>query len=279
MSKKRGLPETVRMRHDNHFVDEIASEVSASYLFRTVSLERIDLNPYQPRKEFGDLEELIASVKEKGVLEPVILRPREGRFEVVAGERRVRAAREADLKEVPAVVMELEDDEALELALVENLQRKELTPFEEAFSLKTLNDSYGFSHEEIAKRLGKSRSSVTETIKIASLPPQVALLCQEQGIGSKSFLLELARLPGEKEMVEALQARLDPGQGATRDDLREKRKEVTEKPKRYVFRFSAPDRRFKLQLQFKEEKASREEVIAILEDLLLSLREGRETGL
>ncbi len=276
MAKKRGLPDFVKMRHDGHFVDEIASS-SNPISIRMIKIQRIILNPHQPREELGNIDELAQSIREKGIIEPILVRKKDGKFEVIAGERRVRAAEKAGIDEIPAIEMDLEDDEALEYALVENIQRKELTPFEEAFAFKTLNQIFGYTQEEIAKRIGKSRSTVAETIRIATIPKNIVKLCKEAGIYSRSFLLELAKLENEEDMLKALKAYNE--EGITRDDLREKRKNKKDVPKRFVFNFSAPDKSFKLKIQLKDREPSREELIQILESLLESIKKGEIEGL
>jgi len=160
--RRIGLPETLRMRHDVHFVDQLGRP-GGEPVGRMVPIEDVEPNPHQPRQHMGDLTELIASVREKGVLEPILVRPRGARFQIIAGERRYRAAIEAGLAEIPCIVRETSDSETMEIALIENLQRKDLSAFEEADGLKTLAESYGYTHEAMAERLGKSRTSITET--------------------------------------------------------------------------------------------------------------------
>ncbi len=134
--RKRGLPERVKMRHDSHFVDDLTSR-EVEPIGRMMPLSLIEPDPGQPRSEMGDLEELTASVLEKGVLEPILVRPHgassgpDEAFWIVSGERRYQAALRAGLYDVPVIEMDLDDEEALEIALVENLQRQDLTPFEE----------------------------------------------------------------------------------------------------------------------------------------------------
>ena len=171
-SRRIGLPKTVRMRHDPHFVDQLVRP-SGETVGRVIPIEDIEPNPQQPRQNLGDLAELIASIREKGVLEPLLVREVGGRFQIIAGERRYRAAVEAGYAEVPCVVRETSDSEMMELALVENLQRKDLTPFEEADGLKLLADEYGYTHEMMAEKLGKSRSSVTEVLSLTAMPDDV----------------------------------------------------------------------------------------------------------
>jgi hypothetical protein len=118
------------MRHDSHFVDHL-THPGGTPVGRLIPVEEIDPNPNQPRQSIGDLSELAASIREKGLLEPILVRPRSGRFQIVAGERRYRAAVDVGLDELPCVVRECDDAEVIEIALIENLQRKDLTAFEE----------------------------------------------------------------------------------------------------------------------------------------------------
>ena len=123
-----------------------------------------------PRQVMGDLSELIASISEKGVIEPLIVRQRGERFQIVAGERRYQAAVQVGLMELPVFIREVDDREMLEIALVENLQRKDLTPFEEAEALQSLVQRYGHTHEDLARRLGKSRTAITESLSLTKMP-------------------------------------------------------------------------------------------------------------
>src|SRR5687767_15124936 len=164
------------MRHETHFVEQLGRPGGAP-VGRLVPIEDIDANPNQPRQNLGDLSELISSVKEKGIIEPIVVRPNGSRFEIIAGERRYRAAVEAGLAEVPCVVRNANDVEVLELALIENLQRKDLTPFEEADGFKALAETYGYTHEQMAEKLGKSRSTITEMLSLTAIPDEVRLLC------------------------------------------------------------------------------------------------------
>ena len=143
-----------------------------------VRLKEISPNPHQPRKEFAReaLEELAASIKQKGVLQPVLLRPaRAGEgYELVAGERRYRAAQLAGLRTIPAIVYQIEsDEEMLELALIENVQREDLNAIDTAGAYRQLSDEIGLTQEEIAERVGKSRTSVANTLRLLGLPQNV----------------------------------------------------------------------------------------------------------
>ena len=129
-ARRVGLPETLRMRHDSHFVEQLARPGGVA-IGRLVPIEDLMANPHQPRQVMGDLSELMASVAEKGIIEPLIVRQRLGRYQIIAGERRYHAAVQVGLREVPVVIREVDDAEVMELALVENLQRKDLTAFED----------------------------------------------------------------------------------------------------------------------------------------------------
>jgi ParB family chromosome partitioning protein len=145
---------------------------------RRVAIELVKPNPRNPRRNYSDAElaELADSIKERGIIQPVVVRPLRGaadRFEIIAGERRWRAAQRAGLHEIPIVPLEASDSEALELAIIENVQRTDLNPLEEAGGYQALVDEYKRRHEEIAGIVGKSRSHVTNTLRLLKLPESV----------------------------------------------------------------------------------------------------------
>ncbi|ACG75692.1 parB-like partition protein [Anaeromyxobacter sp. K] len=141
----------------------------------TLPVEAIERNPEQPRKRFEDakLEELAASIRQHGIVEPILVRKDGGRYRILAGERRWRAAQRAGLKEVPAVLREATDREAFELALVENLQRADLNAIEEAEAYEVLQADHGLTQEAIATRVGKERSTVANALRLLKLPEDV----------------------------------------------------------------------------------------------------------
>ena len=136
--------------------------------------------------------------------------PREDCYHIISGERRYHASRAAGLREVPCIEKIADDAETLEIALIENLQRKDLTPFEEADGLHRLGEHFDYTHDDIAQENRAARSSVTETLSLRIFPRRCAKLCIEQGIVSKSLLLQIARQPTEKKMLEPIQ-RIDAG--------------------------------------------------------------------
>src|SRR5713101_9255303 len=171
------------MRHDAHYVEELTQSKTA-YVGRMIAIDKLDPNPDQPRTEIGDLTELTASIREKGVLEPLLVKPSRltGRWMIIAGERRWRASREAGLREVPCIEMEVDDRGVAEIALIENMQRKDLTIWEEADGLSALCERFGYTHEEVARKVGKSRSTVTEAVSIAGIPADVRDLCRQADV-------------------------------------------------------------------------------------------------
>ncbi len=148
---------------------------------RTLATELIRPNPKQPRRRFddADLEDLVASIREQGILQPILVRPSPTTpdlYEIVAGERRWRAAQRAQLHEVPVVVRELDDSTALQIAIIENIQRENLTPMEEADGYRRLQEEFGYTQEKIGQVVGKSRSHITNTLRLLELPETVRTL-------------------------------------------------------------------------------------------------------
>jgi len=259
------------MRHDEHYVDALAASAGTP-VGRMVAIDLIDPNPNQPRQVMGDLSELIASITEKGIIEPLVVRPRGDRFQIVAGERRYQAAVQVGLQELPVVIRDVDDTEMLELALIENLQRKDLTPFEESEALHGLAEGCGYTHEDLARRLGKSRSSVTESLSLNAIPEEVRNLCRLADISSKSLLLQVVRQNTPEKMTALIEKIASQG-GTTRQQLREATaKPQPGRPKHYVFAFKAPTKAFNLKLSFNKSRASRDEIIDALEAILKDLR-------
>jgi ParB family transcriptional regulator, chromosome partitioning protein len=140
-----------------------------------IDIDLIDPNPEQPRHRFDprDLESLAASIRANGIVQPIVVRPHAGRYQIVAGERRWRAAQQAGLRRVPVVIKEIPDEKLLELALVENIQRQELNPIEEANAYRKLIDSIGLTQEQVAERVGKERSLIATTMRLLKLPNDI----------------------------------------------------------------------------------------------------------
>jgi ParB family transcriptional regulator, chromosome partitioning protein len=271
---RRGLPESISMRHDEHYVEALAASAGAP-IGRLVPIDLIDPNPNQPRQVMGDLSELIASIAEKGILEPLVVRQRGDRYQIVAGERRYQAAVQVGLRELPVVIRDVDDTEMLELALIENLQRKDLTPFEESEALQGLAERCGYTHEDLARRLGKSRSSVTESMALNAMPPDVRSLCRLADISSKSLLLQVVRQDTPTKMT-ALVEKIASQGGTTRQQLREATaKPQAGRPRHFVFAYRPPTKAFNLKISFNKPRASKDDVIEALEAIIRDLRKAK----
>jgi ParB family chromosome partitioning protein len=253
------------MRHDAHYVEEL-TQTKTTHVGRMLPIDKLDANPDQPRREIGDLTELTASIKEKGVLEPLLVKPmRTGRWTIIAGERRWRAGTAAGLTEIPCIEMDVDESEVAEIALIENMQRKDLTPWEEADGLRALCERFGYTHEEVAKKVGKSRSTVTEALSIAAIPDEIREICRDSEINSKSLLLQIVRQPDDESM--RAMAEQIGAEGLTRDGARKARKayiDPTGASEPYVYRFEAPGREFKVEVKFKKANISPEELFEAL---------------
>jgi ParB family transcriptional regulator, chromosome partitioning protein len=273
VSKRVGLPVTLKMRHDAHYVESLTS-YSGAAVGRMIPVDQIRPNPEQPRKALGDLRELTDSVREKGVLEPLLVRfvPREDCYYIISGERRYHASRAAGLREVPCIEKMADDAETLEIALIENMQRKDLTPFEEADGLHELATKFEYTHEDVAKKIGRARSSVSETMSLRLIPEALRKKCVEHGIVSKGLLLQIAKQQTEKKMLEMF-ARILHG-GLTRDEARRERQEeqaAPHKPQPFIFHYEPENETFRFRLQFKKSHVSRDELIRTLREILSQL--------
>jgi len=172
----------------------------------TIPIDQIEPNPLQPRTVFDDsrIEELAKSIETNGIIQPLIVRKKGDRMELIAGERRLRAAKRAGLEEVPAVIQDYADDRILEIALVENIQREDLNPIETAHALERLAREMNLSHEEIAERTGKDRTTITNMIRLLRLPGDVQVLLAERrlNIGHARALLGLPTSELQTQLAE-----------------------------------------------------------------------------
>ena len=260
---KAGLPPNRRMRHDRHFVDELAQRMGEG-IGRMVRITAITANQDQPRSSLGDLEDLQSSINTHGVLEPLLVRPLDdGRYELVSGERRFHAAMAVGLAEVPCIELRVTDQQALEIALIENLQRKDLTAFEEADGYKTLIAKYDYTHEQVALAVGRSRVTVTETLRLLRIPDSIRDLCRHADITAKGILLEIAKAADLDTMAqlirEIVENRLD------RAAIRQRRAQLdnpnsdsearasAQVQRPFMVRFRNPDRTFSMSMSFRTE--------------------------
>jgi ParB family chromosome partitioning protein len=272
MAMKRGLPERASMRHDAHFVEELTRR-SGRHIGSMIPLQLIEPNAEQPRTSLGNIEELASSIREKGVLEPILVRQiAPSRYQIISGERRYRAATLAGLDEIPAIELDADDKETLEIALIENIQRKDLTPFEEAEGLLLLQQRFGYTHERISTVIGKSRTTVTETLLINDIPDRIRAMCREAGISNKSVLVQIARA-GDEEAMETIVRSVAAGE-LTRDDVRKQTaapRKTAGRPKNFVWQVKDKSLPFSVNLAFRKSNVEKSEIVDALRELLRRL--------
>lgn len=222
--------------------DEVPSGSSV-----TIPIDEIRANAFQPRRSFDEsaLAELAQSIKAYGVLQPIVVRKTEGGYELVAGERRFRASKLAGLAEIPAIVKKYDDKEMSEVALIENLQREDLNVMEEAAAYKNLMTDFGLKQEELARRMGRSRSYIANVMRLLSLAPSVRQLVSE-GVLTMGQVRPLVIITDEKMQIALAKRIVDEGLSARAAEELVKRisepKEQTPKPKKELFHAQAEDR-------------------------------------
>jgi ParB family chromosome partitioning protein len=273
------------MRHDFHFVEELATPRDPQAIGRMIELGLLDVNPHQPRKSLGDLSDLISSIKEKGILEPVLVREVGGRFQIIAGERRYHASKAAGLTQIPCIEMDVDERGVLEISLIENLQRRDLEPFEEADAILYLCERFSYTHEKVAQKLSKSRTTITELLAIANIPEEIREVCRRADISSKSLLVEVARQNSLEEMRGFVD--LIARDGLSREEAR-RIKTGTQAPadpmsapaigdeaqtsppisRPVTFRFHSKEQRFSVNLRFERSEVQKADVLAALRDLI-----------
>jgi len=286
--KNIGLPRRRRMRHDRHYVDELVTPRTGEGFGVMVAVSRITSNRDQPRTNLGELDDLVESIRRHGILEPLLVRSRpDGGHELISGERRFHAAMMAGLDEVPCIELEIDDRVALEVALIENLQRKDLTAFEEADGFATLVETYSYTHEEVAAAVGRSRVTVTEALKLLKMPQDVRDACRHADITAKSTLLEIVRAGDEEAMLSLIQQIVE--ERIDRAELRRRRQQEGDSPaesktggsaKPYIVRFRASeDRPFGVSMSFRtESEPEPQQVIEALRTLIREIESGLDQG-
>jgi ParB family chromosome partitioning protein len=274
---KRGLPSGVKMRHDAHYVEEFARATRS--VGRVIPINQIAPNPEQPRVEIGDLTELSSSIEQNGVLEPLLVKPNgDGTWMIIAGERRWRAANLIGLREVPCIELDIDEKSIAEIALIENLQRKDLTVWEEADGFAYLIERFGYTHEEIAKKIGKSRTTVTESMAIAGLPESIRAKCRQNNITAKSTLLEIARQFDETAMHDFLDNNGARNFKRKNDLSRIKSKVIPSQTEQKItdsnhktFRYSSTDDDFVLEISFNKTIAfDKKDVLRALKEVFIN---------
>lgn len=185
------------------FPSETLESIQKDEHVEKIPLQKLVANPFQPRKKFDDeaIGELAQSIREHGIIQPIVVRKKGKKYEIVVGERRYRAAKLANLEEIPAIIKEMTEEQMMELAILENLQREDLTPIEEAEAYQNLIEKLNFTQDDLAKRLGKSRPHITNMIRLLQLPEEVRQLLNE-GQLSMGHGRALLGLKNKRQMIE-----------------------------------------------------------------------------
>lgn len=274
MSKRTGLPEKVSLKpRDSHYVAGLTPEEPGSR-HRMIPTAQIHPNPDQPRQRIGALEPLATSIRDQGILQPILVRRLGAKdFQIIAGERRYRAAVLAGLREVPCIEREAGEGDALELALVENLLRNDLSGFEEAAAYEGLIREHGHTHDSLARRVGKGRTSITETLALLNIPDEIREACQAAGIVSRRQLLRVAREPTPEAMLSCVQ-RLARGLD---EPAPKRRRAKGERVRPFVFRYAPKGSPFRVQMTFRRSEVEQEEVMEAFRTLLRQLEEQSST--
>ena len=207
-------------------------QVKENDTLKNLKITEVEPNRDQPRKRFDQeaLEELAQSIKEYGLIQPIVVSKKDGYYSIVAGERRWRASKIAGLTEIPAIIRKDDERVNTEISLIENMQREDLNPYEKALGIRTLIDNYGLSQEIVAKKLGKSRSTVANWVRVLNLEPRVLEMVKEGKI-SEGYCKALLMLPPEKQYETAIQM-LERGATVRQVEKKSKVKETKEEQKR-----------------------------------------------
>lgn len=197
----------------SQIMEEQEIEMEEKGNLRTLKITEVEPNREQPRKVFNQesLEELADSIKTYGVIQPIVVSKQDGYFSIVAGERRWRAAKIAGLEEIPAIIRDDDEQTNKEIALIENIQREDLNPYEKAIGIRNLMDKYGMTQEEVSKKIGKSRSSVSNTVRILYLAPDVLELVK-QGKLTEGHCKALAGITDHKRQYEVAMRMIERGE-------------------------------------------------------------------
>lgn len=274
MSKKRarvlGMGKDIfkddELEQEQHPLDGfIADETRVINL----NLDAIFPNPEQPRKYFKEesLKDLSESIKLHGILQPIIVKKDETGFVIVAGERRFRASKLAGLKKIPALI---KSDNPLEISVIENIQREDLKPLEEAEALQLLIDRFEYTHEDLAKVIGKSRSSISELLSLNKLPEGIKEECRTSDNCPKSQLLQIIRQQSEDKMID-LWERIKDGDFSVKK-IKKSLKKGT-RPKPFEYKFVSPEKDFSLTIRFRKTEVDKESLKTAFEQAQLDFLE------
>jgi len=231
MAKMTGLGKGLDALFGGSPIEEpsIEQEIESGNL-RTLKITEVEPNREQPRKTFNQesLEELADSIKTYGIIQPIVVSKQDGYFGIIAGERRWRAAKIAGLDEIPAIIREDDEQTNKEIALIENIQREDLNPYEKAVGIRYLMDKYGMTQEDVSKKIGKSRSSVSNTVRILNLTPDVLELVK-QGKLTEGHCKALAGITDEKRQYEVAIRMIERGESVRQAESKNR---TTKKEKR-----------------------------------------------
>jgi ParB family chromosome partitioning protein len=197
-------------------------------VLKNLKITEVEPNREQPRKNFNQeaLEELAESIKEYGLIQPIIVTKKKGYYSIIAGERRWRASKLAGLEEIPAIIREDNEQKNTEIALIENIQREDLNPFEKALGIRNLMNTYEYTQEEVAKKLGKSRSAIANTVRILNLEPRVLEMAKQGKLTEGHCKALLSITDPEKQYLTAVDM---IERGATVRELEQKNKKINQK--------------------------------------------------
>ena len=207
---------------------------------KTLKITEVEPNRDQPRKNFNQesLEELAESIKEYGVIQPIVVSKQDGYYAIVAGERRWRAAKLAGLEEIPAIIRDDDEQTNKEIALIENIQREDLNPYEKAMGIRNLMDKYGMTQEQVSKKIGKSRSSVSNTVRILYLSPDVLELVK-QGKLTEGHCKALAGIEDPKRQLQVAMRMIERGesvrQAESKNRTTKKEKQIIDPKYKYLY--------------------------------------------
>ena len=221
-----GSPLDIQMEENSNETEELEDSKN----LKTLKITEVEPNREQPRKNFNQesLEELSESIKEYGVIQPIVVSKEDGYYAIVAGERRWRAAKLAGLAEIPAIIRESDEQTNREISLIENIQREDLNPYEKALGIRSLMDKYGMTQEEVSKKIGKSRSSVSNTVRVLYLAPDVLELVK-QGKLTEGHCKALAGISDPKRQYDAAIRMIEKGESVRQAESKNR---ITKKEKK-----------------------------------------------
>ncbi|QBK24828.1 ParB/RepB/Spo0J family partition protein [Ureibacillus thermophilus] len=274
------------------FPSEALESIQKEEHVEKIPLQKLVANPFQPRKKFDDeaIEELAQSIREHGIIQPIVVRKKGKKYEIVVGERRYRAAKLANLQEIPAIIKEMTEEQMMELAILENLQREDLTPIEEAEAYQNLIEKLNFTQDDLAKRLGKSRPHITNMIRLLQLPEEVRQMVNEGqlsmghgrallGLKNKRKIIEVAKRTVSQSLnvrqLEALIKQLN--ENVSRETKKTQKKDIfvqaTESQLRELFGTNVQIKKTKNKGKIEIEFYSEDDLERILEILKLDHEE------